>query len=188
MTMLVAGIALFCAVHFVPSLAPGVKQTIQGRLGENGYKGIFTICAIAAVTLIVMGWNATTPWDLYEPPQWARPIASLLILAAFMLFAFARFKTNVKRVIRHPQLTGLTMWSIGHLLVNGDNYSLMLFGGLGLWAIVQMALINRRDGVWQKPRSVPLTAEILPSAIGLAAFAVFLFAHAYLFGVSPFPR
>jgi len=135
-----------------------------------------------------MGWRATTPFDLYEPPVLGRPIASLLILAAFAFFFFSRFKTNLKRVVRHPQLTGVVLWSAGHLLVNGDNYSVVLFGGLALWAIVQMALIGRREGPWQKPDAVPLTAEIIPTLVSLAAFAAFLFAHDYLIGVSPFPQ
>jgi len=187
MTLFLIGMALFGAIHLIPSLAPGVKEAIQHKLGAKAYQGLFAISAIAAITLIVMGWRATTPFDLYEPPVWGRPIASLLILAAFTLFLFSRFKTNLKRVLRHPQLTGVVVWSIGHLLVNGDNYSFVLFVGFALWAIGQMALINRREGAWQKPDAVALTAEILPSVVSLAAFVAFLFAHEYLIGVSPFP-
>jgi len=49
-----------------------------------------------------------------------------------------------------------------------------------------MMLISRRDGAWQKPDAVALTAEILPTVISLAAFVAFLLAHDYLIGVSPF--
>ncbi len=186
MIVFLIGIVLFCTIHIVPALLPGVKQAIEQRLGETAYKGLFTIGAIAGITLIVMGWLATPSIDLYEPPILGRPIASLLILAAFTLFFFSRFKTNLKRFFHHPQLTGVILWSIGHLLVNGDNYSILLFGGFALWAFAQMMLINRRDGAWQKPNAVPLTAEILPTVISLAAFAAFLLGHDYLFGVSPF--
>ena len=99
----------------------------------------------------------------------------------------AHGKTNVKRFIRHPQLTGLVIWAAGHLLANGDNRSLVLFGMLGLWAIVEMMLISRREGAWARPDPMPLTGEIRPVVAGLVIFAAFLFAHPYLFGVSPIP-
>ena len=34
----------------------------------------------------------------------------------------------IKRVLRHPQLKGLGLWSAGHLCLNGDSKSLLLFG------------------------------------------------------------
>ena len=38
---------------------------------------------------------------------------------------------------------------MAHLLVNGDLPSLVLFGGLLVWALVEMALINRSP--WTPP-------------------------------------
>ncbi|VAW10176.1 hypothetical protein MNBD_ALPHA09-1190 [hydrothermal vent metagenome] len=188
MAWLLIGILLWSAVHFIPCLAPGFRRSVQERLGENAYKAMFLAGILAAITLMVMGWRATDPWSLYEPPSWGRPVGGILTLAAFLLFAFSQAKTNVKRLLRHPQLTGLVLWAIGHLFVNGDNRSLVLFGGLAFWALLEMVLINRREGAWRKPERVPLTAEILPAGIGLALFVVFLFAHPILFGVSPFPQ
>ena len=65
--------------------------------------------------------------------------------------------------------------------------SVVLFGLLGIWALIEMLLINRREGAWSRPDPVPLKAEIRPVVIGLVIFVVFLFAHPYLFGVSPIP-
>lgn len=36
-----------------------------------------------------------------------------------------------------------------HLIVNGDLASVVLFGGVGLWALVEMAVINRTS--WARP-------------------------------------
>ena len=95
------------------------------------------------------------------------------------------FYRNVKRVLRHPQLTGLIVWAIGHLLANGDILSVVLFGGLGVWAVAEIVLINRREGAWVKPEPVPISAEIRPVLIGLVVFVALFAAHPYLFGVSP---
>lgn len=181
------GVGLWSGLHFIPSLARGLRASLIERLGETPYKIVFSLGVVGSIVLMVLGWRSTTPVDIYVPPLWGAPVGSALILVAFLLFGLAHATTNVKRFIRHPQLTGLVIWAIGHLLANGDNRSLVLFGLLGIWALVEMPLINRREGAWVRPDPVPLTAEIRPAVTGLVIFAVFLFAHPYLFGVSPVP-
>ena len=39
---------------------------------------------------------------------------------------------------------------MAHLLVNGDQASLVLFGGIGLWALAAILLINRAES-WTPP-------------------------------------
>ena len=48
---LIIGVALFAAVHLVPGLAPGRRQALWDRLGEGGYKGLFSLLLIAALNL-----------------------------------------------------------------------------------------------------------------------------------------
>lgn len=182
------GLAVWVVLHFIPSLAAGLRASVIARIGETPYKIAFAIGVVAAIVLMIIGWRATIPTPVYTPPTWGPPLAGILVLIAFLLFAFAQAKTNVKRVLRHPQLTGLVVWSIAHLLANGDNRSLVLFGVLGVWALVEIPLINRRDGPWQRPEPVSNTAVIPPAIAGIVLFAVFLFAHPFLFGVAPFAR
>ncbi len=55
------------------------------------------------------------------------------------------------RIVRHPQLTGVSIWAFAHLMMNGDSRSIVLFGTMFIWAILSIAaLINRRDGEWVK--------------------------------------
>lgn len=187
MTWLVMGLLLWVGLHFVPSLGRGLRGALIERLGEKRYRGLFTVGVILSIVLMVVGWRSAAQWSVYEPPLWGRPVGMLLILIGFLLFGFAKAKTNVKQFLRHPQLMGLVAWAVGHLLANGDNLSLVLFGGLGLWALIEMPLISGREGAWQKPDPVPVSAEIKPIVIGVVIFVVFLVAHPYLFGVSPIP-
>ena len=70
-------------------------------------------------------------------------------------------------------LSGVVLWSAAHLLVNGDLPSVILFGGLGSWALLEMAVINRAEGPWQRPPrgsfasdgKVLLVAAVLYAAI-----------------------
>ena len=51
------------------------------------------------------------------------------------------------------------LWTVAHLLVNGDTPSFVLFGGIGLWAVLQMLAINRA-GPWVPPAAKPAKLEI----------------------------
>lgn len=179
------GLIIWSVVHFVPSLAPAVKTTLSDRLGKNGFKGIFAIAIVGAIVFMVLGWRSAEVDIVYEPPAFGRHLAMLLMLIAFLLFAFSHGKSNLKRMIRHPQLAAVVVWSIAHLLANGDNRSVLLFGFLGIWAVIEMLLINRRGAAPALPEPRPWIKELRPVAIGVVLYAVLILAHPYLFGVSP---
>lgn len=154
------------------------------KLGLGPYKGLFALLILSSVVLIVLGWRSTLPQDIYFPPPWGRHVTFTLVLLTFILFAAAKRETNIKRVLRHPQLTGLVLWGIGHLFANGDDRSLVLFTTLGLWAILEMITINRRDGAWQKPEPVPMRNDVITVIGGCMVYVVVMFAHPYFTGMN----
>lgn len=188
MILLIIGLALWSGVHFIPSLAIPFREQLITKLGETPYKIIFSILVVSSIVAMVFGWRSIDPINIYVLPEWSRPITSLVVLITFILFSAAHSTTNIKRVIRHPQLTGLVLWSIGHLLSNGDNRSLVLFSTLGVWAIVEIILISKREGMWVKPESASVKSELLMLSKGLVMFAVFLLAHPYIAGILVIPR
>ncbi len=184
MKILIAGLLLWSAVHLVPSLGQSLKQRWIGALGIGGYKGSFSVLLILALVMIIFGWRHSMPMFLYQLPVQLVPVAYMLICVAFYLIVVANRPTRIKQVIRHPQLIGVALWSAAHLMLNGDSRSLILFGGLGSWAFVEIIAINRREGVWIKPDAPAWQQEILSLAIALVVFAVALLAHRYLSGVA----
>jgi uncharacterized membrane protein len=183
MLLLISGILIWSCIHLFPAVAPDLRSHLAGRLGIGPYKGYFAILIAISIVLMVLGWRSIEPADIYLPPVWGRHITYGLVLMTFILFVAAKRKTNIKRVLRHPQLTGLVLWSIGHLLANGDDRSLVLFAGLGLWAVLEILLINRRTGPWVKPGPVPVKSDMVTVAAGLVLYAVLLAAHPYISGV-----
>jgi uncharacterized membrane protein len=186
MTKLIFGVLLWSFVHFIPAWFVELRKGVITKLGENPYKGIFTLLMALAIYLVISGWKATTPESLYLAPGWGRHVTSLLVLAGLILFIAPYPPTNIKRVLRHPQLTGVALWGTGHLLANGEMRSIILFGGLAAWALIEMLLLNRRDGDWVKPEPVPLKNDGVLALAGLVIYAVTATAHQWLFGVSPF--
>jgi uncharacterized membrane protein len=70
-----------------------------------------------------------------------------MLVAVYLLnLGFSRGVMRTK--LRHPMLTGVILWAVAHLLVNGDLASVILFGGILVWAVVDMVMINRMQRDW----------------------------------------
>ncbi len=82
--------------------------------------------------------------------------------------------------MRHPMLLGIVIWAVAHLLVNGDVASLVLFGGLGLWALAEMAIINRAEGPWSAPAEGPIVNDAKFAVLALVLYAAFAGVHYWL--------
>lgn len=184
MELLITGLLVWSLVHFIPSLAAPLKQKLTTQLGENVYKLLFTVLIFSSLALIVFGWRSTVPSYLYQLPEFTRHIAMLLVLISFILIGAANYPTRIKQFIRHPQLTGVVVWAFAHLVINGDSRSVLLFGGMGLWAILEIIFISRREGEWVKQPVPGWAKEIRGLAISLVAFIVVVMLHPYIAGVS----
>jgi uncharacterized membrane protein len=185
MTLLIAGLALWTLAHLYPSLAVDSRRQMLERLGGNPYRGLFSLVIVASLLLMVLGWRQIVPAMLYSPPAWGRHAAALLVLIAFVLFFAARVPSNLKRWIRHPQLTGVATWAFAHLLANGEDRSVLLFGVMLVWALLAMVLINRREGDWQKPAKAAIKMDVINIIVGGVLYALMVWLHPILFNVSP---
>jgi len=136
---------------------------------------------------MVVGWRAAGYQAAYRPPLMTSPIVTGLMFVSFLLFAGASAPGNIKRLLRHPMLTGTIVFAVAHLLANGDQRSIVLFGGIGLWAVISIVLINRRDGAWQRPPAVSLAKDAMTFAGTIVIFGIVVFLHPYLFGADALP-
>jgi uncharacterized membrane protein len=188
MTRLVLGVLLWSVVHFFPSVATDLKKNIVKRIGEYPYKGVFTVLMIVSLYLIIAGWESMTPVEpavlklVYTAPDWGGYAAGVLVLIGFILFLAPYPPNNIKRILRHPQLIGMACWGVGHLLAVGTARAIVLFGGLTVWAIIEIFLINRRDGEWLKADNVPFKKDLAMVLFSVLAYMAFLYTHHLLFG------
>ncbi len=179
------GLIIWALVHLFPSVFSDQRQKLISRIGNNPYQGLFAILIIVSLVLIVTGWRNTVPTHVYMPVEQLRLPSVLLTVASLILIVGANFpNTRLKYVFRHPQLSGVLLWASAHLLMNGDSRSLLVFSVLGLWCIVTMFTINRRDGEWQKPeKTAGWGQEIIMGAIGVVVAAIAIYFHQYLSGM-----
>jgi uncharacterized membrane protein len=183
MIMLVLGILLFALVHFIPSLTPSVKMGAVKRLGEGGYKGIFSLLLLASFALIIIGWRSAQPTHVYVPPVALHKVAFGLMACAFLLLAVSARNSRLRLFIRHPQLTGVALWGISHLLLNGDSRSVALFGGMTLWALIEIVAISKRQGVWVKGETPSWGTEVVTGMIAAITVGVIVYLHPWISGV-----
>lgn len=188
MNVLIAGVAIWIVVHLIPGVAPGVRQKLINSVGEGPYKGVFALAIVLSLVLVVIGWRSTPEEYLYVLPPWSRSAGFLLMFVSIVLFGAAHHETAIKRLLRHPMLMGVFVWSLSHLLMNGTTRALILFGGLGVWALIEMPLINAREGARELPDGPGFGTEIKGVLISGVVFVVLLFLHPYFAGVSPMPR
>jgi uncharacterized membrane protein len=157
------------------------------RLGKGPSRGVIAGVIALGLILMVIGYRAAPFTAVYDPPAWTIHLNNLLMLAAVALFGMGRSKGRARSWLRHPMLTGVIVWAVAHLLVNGDLASLVLFGGLGIWAVASMVMINAATGPWQRPAPGPASGDIRLAVITLAVFAVIAAIHTWL-GYWPFPQ
>lgn len=191
MSTLVAGLILFLGVHSVRIFAEPWRVRTIARIGENRWKGVYSLISIAAFVLLVWGYGQARQQGvvLFEPPVFMRHMTSLLMLVSFVLLAAAKVPGNhIKARLGHPMIIGVKVWAFAHLLANGRLSDVVLFGAFLVWAIADFIAARKRDrvaGTVYPPGDELRT--LLTVVAGVVAWAVFVAGlHLWLIGVAPF--
>lgn len=211
-------LAAFLVSHAVP-VRPPVRPWLVARLGQGGY-----LWAYSLLSLLVLGWlilaAARAPyvelipaWPLLRwVPAVAMAPACLLVvlgLSAVNPFSFGGFghgrfdpqAPGVLAVTRHPLLLAMAIWAAAHLLANGTLAHGLLFGLFAGFAVMGMALIDRRKARqlpdWRRlaqntarlsVRAVPaLRPRPLHWAAAVLLYLTLLALHPQVIGASPLP-
>ena len=185
MNLLIAGLALWTVAHFFKRLAPEMRAGMDAKLGKGPAKGVMGIILVGAVVMMVKGYGAAPVNIVYAGPDWLRHLNNLLMIEAVLLMGMGKSKGRARTWLRHPMLWGIVLWAGAHLLVNGDVASIVLFGGMAIWALANMVLINAQDGAWDKPEAGPAAGDIKLLIISVVVFSVIAGLHIWI-GPSPF--
>lgn len=187
MSTLLLGLAFFLGVHVFTTFRR-TRAAVIGRLGEGGYKGLYSLIAAVGLVLIAIGFGQYRGGgyiQIWNPPFRAfHPIAATLLWFAFVaLVATYAPASRIKSLLRHPMLVAIKAWALSHLLVNGDLGSMLLFGSVLAWAVYDRIAVKRR-GDQGAPRVPWSKNDLLVVVIGTAAYAAMIWLHESLIGVT----
>lgn len=225
---LAVAMAVFVASHVVLSTLP-IRSRLVAAMGETGFRVGYSLLALALLAWLIWAYRAAPFVELWWPPVGLRHLSLLLMPVAFVLLVAglttrgprlaeagegngagaAAGPVGIYRVTRHPAMWAVGLWSIAHLLANGDAAAVILFAGMAVLALAgafnsdhrRRAVLGEGWPGYRAQTSVLPFQAILAGRTrfrwgeigfarligGLALFAVLLFAHPWLFGVSPLP-
>jgi len=180
MIILLFGLLLFIGIHSLRELK--LRDSLIARFGHNAYRGGFSIVAIAGLVLIVIGKSQAAFTMIYEPAFELQIISHMLMLPAIILFVAGVLpRSHLRQLLIHPMLVGTMLWGAAHLWANGDVASVLIFGSIGLWAVVKFVSLTINNlPTHQKPS---LGWDVATLVLGLAIFRLITEYHGQLFGI-----
>ena len=191
MIWLVVGLVLFLGIHSVRIVAPAFRQANIDQRGLYAWKGIYSLVAILGFVILVWGYGIARqdPVVFWVAPAWMSHVVALLMLPAMIFLVASQVPAGrIKAAVKHPMLLAVKIWALAHLLVNGDLASVLLFGGILVWAIVDRISEKKRlrAGITSNPVAGPVKWDIIAVIGGLVVYVLFVAGlHEWLIGVPP---
>ena len=181
MTALVLSALLFVGLHFLISSTP-LRGALVTRAGERTFLGLFSLLSGILIVWMVIAF-------LHAPrgaPLWVIPGVShlaLTLMPVALLFLVAGYMTRnptavmmappsgswqpsgIFTVTRHPIMWAFGLWSVLHILANGDPAGLVFFGAfavLSLGGTLAIDAKKRRTWPAESVRLLFATTSSLP--------------------------
>lgn len=211
----ILGFAFFFASHSLPT-RPAIKSRLVQWLGAAGFTLAYSALSTFALIVLIMVARGAPHVTLWEWAEWQNHIALTGMCVAILLVALTlgrpnplsfggwgheRYDPNRAGVIgwvRHPLLLALLIWSLSHLLPNGDLAHVIMFGCFALFSLLGGKLIDRRkkrqlgveEWTWlshTKRAFTPTINGVVRLVIGLVFYGLIIWAHEPVIGISPLP-
>lgn len=179
MILLALGVALFAVSHLTLAV-PEANAAIRQRLGK-AYGPAFGLFSLIPLALIILGWRMSPFIPVYDPPDGGRIATFILVLLAFICLGIFLFRGRLRQYLRFPLAFGVAFWALGHLCANGDAASLILFGGMLIYALAHLAL-----GFANGLRPTPVVRQghdVIALMIAVALYGAVAQLHALFTGV-----
>ena len=184
MTLLILGLLLWTATHFLKRLAPAARASLQEKMGD-GSKGVIAALMVISIVMMVIGYRGADTAVFWGRSPAMTGINNLLMIVAIALLGVNSSKSRFRGKLRHGMLSGVVVWAVAHLLVNGDVASIVLFGGLAAWAIAHMLILNSTTEPDPPFEDGTVAGDVKLLLITLVLYAIISGVHTWL-GYLPF--
>ena len=188
----ILGLIIFLGAHSFVTMRER-RAALIAKVGAGPYRGLFVLTSVVGIALIAYGfasYRAAGPIVVWSPPHWTRHIVEALMWPASIMVVAAYIPGNIKRVLKHPMLAGVKTWAFAHLCANGDLGSIVLFGSVLAWAVIDRITLKHRSD----PGAPPFPAggrrnDWIAIGVGTVLYLVLgLIFHPLVIGVPVFGR
>lgn len=191
MINLLAAAVAFLLLHLVIS-GTRVRDCLTGAIGARTYLALFSMASVGLLIWLGIGYAGAKGLDANASYWSVTPVTRYIQLAIqllAMLFIVPGLTTpnptsvgqesaldrptvigGMLRITRHPFLWGVAIWATGHLLVDGNLASFMLFGSLLALAVIGTTSIDakRKRALGKRWNSFAAQTSNVPFAAILA--------------------
>ena len=218
-----SGLALAFVVFFLSHslpIRPPLRPILVRVLGPAGFGLAYSALSIAVLTWLVVAAGRAPYLPLWNWAPWQNHLALAIMLPVCLIVALALGRPNpfsfggarnsafdpdrpgIVGVMRHPLLVALALWSVAHLVANGDLAHVLLFGTFAVFAMLGGRLVDRRkrremgqgwDRLWTRVRT-PVEGRFrlsggsaLRLGLGVALYLALILLHPIVISVTPLP-
>ena len=227
MPNLIAAAVFFVLLHLLVS-GTRLRDTLVLRLGPGAYMGLFSLASLAGIVWLGFafaqarsGAGNDVLWGMGSATHGLQFVLQLIAVLFIVVGLTTANPGSVRqegaldrpevvrgvlRITRHPFLWGVAIWAVGHLLVNGDAASIVLFGSMLALALFGTASIDAKrrrvlgskwDAFAVQTSNAPFLAIVQGRQrlslgeigwwrilLAVAIWAALIWGHPYLFGVA----
>ncbi|WP_035898055.1 NnrU family protein [Labrenzia sp. DG1229] len=213
-----AAFAVFFASHMV-LIRPPVRPVLVRLLTPRGFSAAYSLLSILILWWMIEAAQAAPYFELWSWAPWQNwvPIIAMLPVCLIAVFGvaipnpfsfggtnneiFNPQKPGIVRWMRHPILVAMFLWSVAHLVPNGNLAHVILFGAFAIFSLLGMKLIDRRrkreiGEDWSRQLNASKAAHLTQLSnpggtlsrllVGLFAYVGLAHLHPYFAGVYPF--
>lgn len=210
-------LSIFLLSHAIPVRAP-VKPWLVARVGARGFSVLYSLLSLAVLAWVVVAAGRAPHVALWDWAPWQNAVVLVAMFAACLIVALTLGRPNpfsfggpdagfdpdhpgLVRVMRHPLLLALGIWSAAHGLANGTVAHVVMFLGFAGFAALGTMIVDRRRQarmggewrrLWEATRGADapvlrLRRDLPRLAMGTLAWGALIALHGPVIGVSPWP-
>lgn len=160
MTEFALAFLVFLASHSLPTRPP-LRRRLVAAIGARTFQLAYSAASLALLVWLISAAQRAPYIALWPPAVWQWHVTLAVMPVAFVLIVIGLAVPNplsvsvrrapadwapsgLLRLVRHPLLWGLALWGAAHALPNGDLALVVLFGGLAVFALAGIPLVERR--------------------------------------------
>ena len=190
--VMIVGLVLFLGPHTLTTQRD-LRARLIASMGEGGYKIGYALVSLAGLVLIIWGfghYRASGFREIWSPPVILKYLNDALMLPATILVVAAYIRGRIYTTLKHPFLAGVKLWAAAHLIANGDLGSILLFGSVLAWAVIDRISLKSRNDPGAPPIPVGTwRSDAMAVVVGLLVYLALGFVfHPLVIGVPVFVR